>query len=187
MEISDPQVLRVLLNPVRSDLLHELAFAGGRARVSDLASKLDKPVNSISYHLRQLAKVGLIAKVKPDEVEDSRESWYQLTDEDIRVDIADQANRSAALRAMLSQMATRETSAVSRRRERAFASEEIDASRLVSMSLVFRLTQEQEQQIHAELHKLLERMDEASEANKAAHNPDTTAVYFTIESFPLID
>ncbi|MDK6850026.1 helix-turn-helix domain-containing protein, partial [Klebsiella quasipneumoniae] len=49
--------LRALSHPVRLSLLHTLSRLG-HARAADLAEELDLPANSMSYHLRILARGG---------------------------------------------------------------------------------------------------------------------------------
>ena len=48
------------------------------ARVVDLASALGEPANSVSFHLRQLAKYGLIEE-NPERSENGRERWWRMT------------------------------------------------------------------------------------------------------------
>ena len=55
----DPRVLRAIAHPVRVRILHELN-AAGPSRAADLAADLDIPANQASFHLRQLAKYGLV-------------------------------------------------------------------------------------------------------------------------------
>jgi hypothetical protein len=58
-------------------LLGELSRRG-TARVVDLASGLGEPANSVSFHLRQLAKYGLIEE-NPERSENGRERWWRMT------------------------------------------------------------------------------------------------------------
>ena len=44
----------------------------------DLASGVGEPANSVSFHLRQLAKYGLIEN-NPERSEDGRERWWRMT------------------------------------------------------------------------------------------------------------
>jgi DNA-binding transcriptional ArsR family regulator len=57
--LHDPQVLRAIAHPMRNRILAELD-ARGSLRAADLAKVLDVPANQASFHLRQLAKYGLI-------------------------------------------------------------------------------------------------------------------------------
>ncbi|WP_193609413.1 helix-turn-helix domain-containing protein [Nocardioides lijunqiniae] len=55
----DPIVLRAIAHPTRNRILGELG-AAGPLRAADIARELGIPANRASFHLRQLAKYGLI-------------------------------------------------------------------------------------------------------------------------------
>jgi DNA-binding transcriptional ArsR family regulator len=57
--VSDPRMLRGIAHPVRNRILEELS-AGGPMRAADVAQRLGVPANQASFHLRQLAKYGLV-------------------------------------------------------------------------------------------------------------------------------
>ncbi len=57
--VHDPQVLRAIAHPVRNRILGELD-AQGSLRAADIARDLGIPANQASFHLRQLAKYGLV-------------------------------------------------------------------------------------------------------------------------------
>lgn len=68
-------------------LLSELSRRG-TARAVDLARALDEPANSVSFHLRQLAKYGVIEE-NPDRAESGRERWWrQVSDRGFAIDLA---------------------------------------------------------------------------------------------------
>ena len=71
-------VLRALGSPVRQSILDRLAR--GRATSADLARELDSNTGVTSYHLRKLAKVGL---VELDE-ERGRSRFWKRSDADVR-------------------------------------------------------------------------------------------------------
>ena len=75
--ISDPKAVLAVTHPLRMRLLGELSRRG-TARVVDLASGLGEPANSVSFHLRQLAKYGLIEE-NPERSENGRERWWRMT------------------------------------------------------------------------------------------------------------
>src|SRR5689334_18279522 len=64
-----------------------------------LGTALDKPVNSVSFHLRQLSKYGLI-EVDADAAGDGRERWWKPASEDglrvCRSEVADTEEGEAA-------------------------------------------------------------------------------------------
>lgn len=75
LRLSDPRALRAIAHPLRARLLDEL-HARGASRAADLAAELGEPANSVSFHLRQLAKHGLIVEA-PERARDRRDRWWQ--------------------------------------------------------------------------------------------------------------
>ena len=78
-QVHDPRVLRALAHPARNRILTELS-ASGPLRAADIARELDIPANQASFHLRQLAKYGLVEEA-PDEARDKRDRVWRLTSE----------------------------------------------------------------------------------------------------------
>jgi DNA-binding MarR family transcriptional regulator len=76
-KISDPKAVLAVTHPLRMRLLGELSRRG-TARVVDLANALGEPANSVSFHLRQLAKYGLIEN-NPERSDNGRERWWRMT------------------------------------------------------------------------------------------------------------
>lgn len=84
----DPRVLRAIAHPTRNRVLHELSAAGS-LRAADIARRIDVPANQASFHLRQLAKYGLVEE-DPDAGRDRRDRVWRLVDLDgIRFRTAD--------------------------------------------------------------------------------------------------
>ena len=77
--LSDPRVLRAIAHPVRTRILDEIS-ATGPIRAADVARELGIPANQASFHLRQLAKYGLIEEA-PDEARDKRDRVWRATSE----------------------------------------------------------------------------------------------------------
>lgn len=75
--ITDPQAIAAITHPLRMRLLGELSRRG-TARAVDLAAAVDEPANSVSFHLRQLARYGLIEQ-NPDRADNGRERWWRQT------------------------------------------------------------------------------------------------------------
>ncbi|MEV7429420.1 helix-turn-helix domain-containing protein [Nocardioides sp. NPDC092400] len=76
----DPRILRAVAHPTRNRILSELSAAGS-LRAADIARLLDVPANQASFHLRQLAKYGLVEEA-PDEARDRRDRVWRLADEE---------------------------------------------------------------------------------------------------------
>jgi len=75
--LSDPRVLRAIAHPVRTRILEELS-ATGPVRAADVARDLGIPANQASFHLRQLAKYGLVEEA-PEEARDKRDRVWKAT------------------------------------------------------------------------------------------------------------
>ena len=75
--VSDPRVLRAIAHPVRARILEELS-AAGPVRAADIARDLGIPANQASFHLRQLAKYGLVEEA-PEEARDKRDRVWRAT------------------------------------------------------------------------------------------------------------
>jgi predicted ArsR family transcriptional regulator len=86
--MSDPRVLRAIAHPTRGRILDELG-ATGPMRAADVAEALDIPANQASFHLRQLAKYGVIQPA-PEAARDKRDRVWKLADErGFRLDVQD--------------------------------------------------------------------------------------------------
>ena len=79
----DPRILRAIAHPTRNRVLHELSAAGS-LRAADIAKRTGIPANQASFHLRQLAKYGLV-EVAPDAGRDKRDRVWRLVDDDITI------------------------------------------------------------------------------------------------------
>jgi DNA-binding transcriptional ArsR family regulator len=77
--VHDPRVLRAISHPVRNRILDELG-AAGPMRAADIAQVLRIPANQASFHLRQLAKYGLVVEA-PEEARDGRDRVWKAVHE----------------------------------------------------------------------------------------------------------
>ena len=74
VDVSDPRVLRAVAHPLRASLLG-LLRAEGPSTASRLGQRLGESSGSTSYHLRQLAGVGLVEEVPGEGT--GRERWWR--------------------------------------------------------------------------------------------------------------
>jgi len=74
-KLSDPRMLRGIAHPMRGRILDEIE-AGGPMRAADVAERLDIPANQASFHLRQLAKYGLVEEA-PELARDGRDRVWR--------------------------------------------------------------------------------------------------------------
>src|SRR6202167_6386647 len=89
MQISDPKAIRALAHPLRLDLL-ELLTAGCPATAAQCGRVLGVSQASCSFHLRQLAKYGLVEDAGAGS--DRRERRWRVPDERLTVRIADSSD-----------------------------------------------------------------------------------------------
>ena len=73
--IEDPRILRAIAHPMRNRILGELS-AAGHLRAADVAEVLGIPANQASFHLRQLAKYGLVEPA-PELARDGRDRVWR--------------------------------------------------------------------------------------------------------------
>ncbi|WP_052450715.1 ArsR/SmtB family transcription factor [Actinomyces polynesiensis] len=73
------EILKVIAHPIRLKIVRLLSL-GEAMRVSDVAREVEEPANSVSYHLRQLARAGIVRKVEAPASHDARETWWQVPD-----------------------------------------------------------------------------------------------------------
>lgn len=104
--VHDPKILRAIAHPVRNRILTELT-ASGSMRAADLARELDIPANQASFHLRQLAKYGLVEE-DPEAARDKRDRVWRPTSEHglmVRLDDLEQQPGGKAASAVFRQNA----------------------------------------------------------------------------------
>jgi DNA-binding transcriptional ArsR family regulator len=76
VQVTDAAMLRAFAHPLRQRIVRELAVRK-HARAADLAGWLDEPANALSFHLRTLAKPGVIHEV-PEKARDKRDRVWAL-------------------------------------------------------------------------------------------------------------
>ena len=85
-EVNDPRVLRAIAHPLRTRILGELT-AAGHLRAADVAESLGIPANQASFHLRQLAKYGLVEPA-PELARDGRDRvWKPVHEHGVSLDV----------------------------------------------------------------------------------------------------
>ncbi len=78
-QLTDVRMLRGIAHPMRNRILEEMS-AGGPMRAADVAEQLGIPANQASFHLRQLAKYGLVEEA-PELARDGRDRVWRLVNE----------------------------------------------------------------------------------------------------------
>ena len=78
-KMTDVRMLRGIAHPMRNRILEEMS-AGGPMRAADVAHRLGIPANQASFHLRQLAKYGLVEEA-PELARDGRDRVWRVVHE----------------------------------------------------------------------------------------------------------
>ncbi|WP_111766090.1 winged helix-turn-helix domain-containing protein [Nakamurella deserti] len=151
--VHDPRVLRAIAHPVRVRVLDELG-ATGPSRAADIARLLGIPANQASFHLRQLAKYGLVVEA-PEQARDGRDRvWRATHDEGLTVDIEQLSaapGGAAAVRVFRREAAATAHEAV----DRAYGMSHDPEGRTVISDSVLRLTRADATAFMAELTALV--------------------------------
>ncbi|WP_158863887.1 winged helix-turn-helix domain-containing protein [Leifsonia sp. AG29] len=166
--------LRALAHPLRVEIMNELSDFGS-ATASMLAERLGESSGSTSYHLRQLAKHGII--VEDEERGTARERWWRMAAGGVTIGspetVATPAGREATEIVSLGwhQNSERRLDGFLRRGLDLFGTDWVQASTLSTSHL--QLTKEELAELGREYYVLLERLREKW---KAAGAPDDNSV-----------
>ncbi|MCW2793997.1 MAG: ArsR family transcriptional regulator [Nocardioides sp.] len=153
----DPRVLRAIAHPVRNRILTELS-ATGPMRAADVARVLGVPANQASFHLRQLAKYGLIEEA-PEEARDQRDRVWRVTRETFSVNVGDmeaQPGGKAAARVFMRQRALSAHQAV----DAAYSDDRSPGLHRSTMETAVRFTKDEAEAFSEELGEMLHRWSE---------------------------
>jgi len=170
--VHDPKVLRAISHPVRNRILTELG-AQGSLRAADIARELDIPANQASFHLRQLAKYGLVEE-DPGAARDKRDRvWRAVSQGSFTVNLKDLEETPGGEAA----------SAVYRRNAASWGHVIVDAAlnrrepgTHTSLSdSALRLTKDEASQLSAELNEIVERW---AERNRGSDDSRRTYLYY---------
>jgi len=86
-KVQDPRILRAIAHPMRQRVLGELS-AAGHLRATDVADRLGIPANQASFHLRQLAKYGLVEPA-PELARDGRDRvWKPVHEHGLNLEVS---------------------------------------------------------------------------------------------------
>ncbi len=160
--VHDPRILRAIAHPLRNRILEELS-AGGPQRAADMATALGVPANQASFHLRQLAKYGLVVEA-PEAARDGRDRvWRAVHEAGFKVDLnalAEAPGGKAAVTVFRRESAAAAHDAVDRGY---FAQRSKDTTVMVSDSAL-RLSKDDARTMSQELADLVERWRLAGKA-----------------------
>lgn len=179
----DPRILRAIAHPTRNRVLHELS-ASGSMRAADIAAALEIPANQASFHLRQLAKYGIVEE-DPEAARDKRDRVWRLVDPDgIRFRTSD----------MLAQPGGAAAYEVFRRNavawghhlvDRALATEALPGKSTSEWSV--RLTVDEARSLFAEVEEVVERYRAGGQSHgvgEGGEERSTYSIYQLIQPYP---
>jgi predicted ArsR family transcriptional regulator len=177
----DPRILRAVAHPTRNRILSEL-FAAGSLRAADIARMMDIPANQASFHLRQLAKYGLVEEA-PDEARDKRDRVWRL---------AEESGVSFRTRDMLEQPGGKAAYAVFQRNavawghhlvDRALASEPEKGREKSVAEWALRLTPDEAVELAAEMGEVIQHWRDATRGSDDGERL-TYSIYQLIQPYP---
>jgi DNA-binding transcriptional ArsR family regulator len=175
----DPRILRAIAHPTRNRILAEL-HASGPIRAADIARMLDVPANQASFHLRQLAKYGLIEEA-PEQARDKRDRVWRLAATDginFRTqDMLDQPGGQAAWEVFRRNAVAWGHFLV----DRALTGPDHDNRRSLSDSAL-RLTRDEAGELMEELGAVLQRWRERTQGSEDER--ETYSIYQIIQPYP---
>ena len=96
--VTSADTLRAMASPIRMRILGTLRV-NGEQTVGSISEQLGEAPGAISYHLGQLARVGLVEKVRsPDG--DRRKSWWKACQTAVRLGNSEEKNSADKAKAM---------------------------------------------------------------------------------------
>jgi predicted ArsR family transcriptional regulator len=179
----DPRILRAIAHPTRNRVLHELSAAGS-LRAADVAQRTGIPANQASFHLRQLAKYGLV-EVDPDAGRDKRDRVWRLTDDDITIsprEMVQQPGGEAAYTVFQRNSVAWGHHLVDEAFKVSSELEDDPARRLVSESSL-RLTKDEALELQQELNQVVARYRDAGR-QPSGEERDLYSVYQLVQPMP---
>ena len=165
LTIDDPRTLRAIAHPVRMRIL-ELFESKKSQRAADVAEALGIPANQASFHLRQLAKYGLIVEA-PAEARDGRDRVWKLTSETINIETSTLAGMPGG-RAAVDAFRQQWVGQVHRQIDKVAEYSASGDDRMVALrGMDLRLTRAQAKALMDDIADLVERHREATPADDA--------------------
>lgn len=171
-QLGDPAILRAFAHPTRNRVLGELS-ARGHARAADLAAALHLPANQLSFHLRELARYGLIEEA-PELARDGRDRvWKPRYPRGFNIEVPqlrESPGGEAAVAVWTRQSAARTRAAV----DRAYDLEAREGSDHVMISdVALRLSQAEARELSEELSSLNNRWRDRGRSAQGAEDRET--------------
>ncbi|KQS66944.1 helix-turn-helix domain-containing protein [Modestobacter sp. Leaf380] len=180
--VHDPRVLRGLAHPVRSRIVDEM-YATGPVRAADVARELGIPANQASFHLRQLAKYGLVEEAE-GEGRDRRDRVWRLVAEhglSISLDELEAAPGGAAAVGVFRRQSTAWGHAVV---DAAHARRTDDATTVSITNVTMRLTKAEAEELAREVDAVLARWSDRTRGADDGADRRTYLVAQYLQPYP---
>ncbi|WP_433373198.1 ArsR/SmtB family transcription factor [Actinoplanes sp. CA-142083] len=165
MRIGDPRVMRALAHPARIEIVEHLNDTGAAVTATEAAAMVGLSPSATSYHLRELAKYGLVEQAPSRG--DGRERVWQSTSSGLRIDAdLDEPGARAATQALVDMYLHRDQERLREwiRRQPEESPEWRDAGTIMGQRLL--ITADELKEINAKVRELVEpyRMRERQES-----------------------
>jgi predicted ArsR family transcriptional regulator len=158
-------MLRGIAHPMRNRILEEMS-AGGPMRAADVAERLGIPANQASFHLRQLAKYGLVEPA-PELARDGRDRvWRAAHESGLNVNLeklAKEAGGKAAITVFRRQWTADAHAAI----DRADRPERKKDAMVAVSTHALRLTKDEAKTLAAEINDLVDGWREKGQKSKS--------------------
>ena len=181
VRISDPQVMRALAHPARIEIVEYLNSTGAVVTATECAGMVGLSPSATSYHLRELAKYGLVEQAPSRG--DGRERVWRSTSSSMRIESdATGPEARAAEQALLDLYLTRDYNRI---RDWSVRQADLpkpwrDASAVMSQQLL--LTAGELAELNEQVRALTERF--RLRERQADAPPEARKVYVTYTAFP---
>jgi len=163
--VQDPRVLRAIAHPMRQRVLGELS-AAGHMRAADVAEVLGIPANQASFHLRQLAKYGLVEPA-PELARDGRDRvWKPVHEHGLNLHL-EEMEKGPGGKAAVSVWRRHAAAAAKDAVDRAYATRKTRDNHVMISDEWFRLTKAEAKELAGELIALQERWQERTKGTGA--------------------
>jgi len=166
--VHDPRVLRAIAHPVRNRILGEITHAG-HLRAADVAELLDIPANQASFHLRQLAKYGLVEPA-PELARDGRDRvWKPVHEHGLSLEVTEM-EKDPGGRAAVAVWQRQAAAAAKEAVDRAYARRKDGETHTMISDGLIRLTLEEAQEFAQDLMDVQDRWHDRIRAAEAAED-----------------
>ena len=177
--LDDPRMLRALAHPVRARILDELT-AQGSLRAADVAAELGIPANQASFHLRQLAKYGLVEEDAAAARDRRDRAWKATAPDGYDVDMADfeSAPGQAAAKVYRSHNAARAHALV----DAAYGGDRTPGGHSSISQVALRLDRDEARELTTELNAVVETW--AARTRGRDSHRQTYSAYLMVQPYP---